>query len=400
MDTSNNASAAWQNHLTSEFDKLAIPGGLRELDFDLDDGPELPMLAPFPRLQEAVEHLQTTLLPNWRIADHAAIRHQQNHRTLARIVIGMGTAAIIFAVLQMAVANELTSLHTLTRVLEGVAVAAGVVTVGLGLWTKGDRKWLCERNRAERLRMLKFKALGWEEIWSGDLTAWKNRVETELGQLTGVLSEEHLHEWSENERPRTESPPTSAAWKGDASFPAIKSYYQLKRLDFQRRYFEKRIREHRAAARPWRHLSLPVFLISTICVLLHFVGDALEESAEAGSRNSQPSMVVSPPVEHIKPDSTNPKAAMWQRVAVWSLTFAIIIPVAGLGVRVWLGAFEPHRSANLYACKNRAVEDLRKRLASPTEPHAWATYVSETEFFFENEHREWLHLMLETEWML
>ncbi len=86
---------------------------------------------------------------------------------------------------------------------------------------------------------------------------------------------------------------------------------------------------------------------------------------------------------------------------IWALALAAIVPVVGLGIRVWLGAFAPHRSANLFACKHRTVEDLRKRMKNlNSEPYAWSGFVAQAELFFESGHLELLRLLLETEWLL
>ncbi len=426
MEVREDALSAWKQHLDTQLE-LARPGGPREGDFDMDDEAELARIAGFPRLNEALQYLQTNLFPVWKKIDANAILFQRTHRLLARIVIITGTLAIILAVFQMALTrsvkeqdthktsppahevapphaatsgsppeltageptaglgknesakletNEESLLGKLAVVLEGFAVVAGTIAVLIGLRTKRDRKWLGERNRAQRLRLLKFSALGWDELFCEDLTSWKQRLEREVAGLAAPISEKDLREWSEVEFSAAKSVACGAATK-DASLPAaVRTYYGIKRLEFQERYFKDRAHRLHAEAHHLRHLSLPIFVISTACVLIHFLAEGLQHS------NSAPWV-------------------RWDIVGVWSLTLGIIIPIAGLGARVWLGAFEPHRSANLYACKHRTVEDLRKRMDHlKNEPQAWTAYVAEVELFFENEHREWLRLMLETEWML
>ena len=64
----------WQSHLTNEFMRAIMPGNPRDGIFDMDDGPELPLLENFPRLQTAFQYLQTELLPLWQVADAVASR--------------------------------------------------------------------------------------------------------------------------------------------------------------------------------------------------------------------------------------------------------------------------------------------------------------------------------------
>jgi hypothetical protein len=381
MNPTTQALSALERHLVKALEAVKPNGSLRQGDFDMDDEPEGPFLTSFPRLQEALRHLAVDLFPVWRAADNAALGHQRHHKLLARVVIGAGTSAIILAIIQMAVARQMPSLARPPLMLEIFAVAAGVVAVSLGLWTKGDRHWLCERNRAERLRMLKFKSLGWDELREADLSSWKNRVSAELDRLERSLSEEDVQQWTGIEHTGPDLTSSPGTPRDDAELAALQVYYVTKRIGFQSQYFEKRSKQHHAAARPWRHLSLPVFLVSTVCVLIHFTADWLLSRTPGGASESTKRFL--------------------EIVEVWGLALAAILPVVGLGIRVWLGAFEPHRSANLFSCKYRTVEDLRKRMPGPeNNAHQWGSYVAETELFFENEHREWLRLMLETEWML
>jgi type III secretion system FlhB-like substrate exporter len=371
----------WQSHLADEFARATVPRNPRDGIFDMDDGPELPLLENFSRLQAAFQYLQTELLPLWQVADAAAMKYQRQHRILARTVIGTGTAAVVLAILQMAVARQAPSLVTPALTLEILAVMAGTIAVTVGLWTKGDRHWLCERNRAERLRILKFKALGWSELWLPDPVPWQQRLNGEISLLKQSVAEVDVRRWSENELAQPEPAFTTGVSPNGADWPALESYFLVKRLKFQSHYYENSFKLHHAAARPWRHLSLPIFILSNICILIHFIANRLSDFA----------------LNHSLP----PMVQIWEGVGIWSLALAAIIPVIGLGIRVWLGAFEPHRSSNLHRCKHQTVENLRQQMDSlKSLPQAWFQHVAEVEKFFENEHREWLRLMLETEWMM
>ncbi len=373
--TPSSALANWQAHLERELKAVTTDEKHpRRGDFDLDDTPELPLLASWPRLREA-------LLPWWRAADQSANQNQARHRTLARITIIGGTSAIVLAVLQMAIINQAPAWSGLALTLELLAVAAGAVAVAVGLRTKGHRKWLADRNRAERLRILKFDSLGWDSLWAAELADWRRQLDERVQRLAEPLSLEDVRQWAGNEPTHVEQAGVASAAPHADSLAALREYYRVKRLAFQAAYFADRQQRHEKAAGPWRHLSGPVFFISTVFVLVHFAAGWLKHRAEVAG--------------------VLPRELLWNAIEIWSLALAAIIPVAGLGCRVWLGAFEPHRSANLFACKHRAVGDILKRLAT-VEPTvgAWHLTVAEAEVFFRNEHREWLRLMLETEWML
>lgn len=374
--------AAWQAHLERELTEVTTQNHHpRSGDFDMDDEPEFPLLEAWPRLREALAYQRETLLPRWRAADQSANRNQAWHRLLARITIIAGTSAIVLAVLQMAIISQAPAWSGLALAMELLAVAAGAVAVVVGLRTKGHRKWLADRNRAERLRILKFDSLGWKSLWAADLAEWKRHLDERAGRLAEPLSLEQVRQWVGNEPTHILETGAAPAVPDDASLAAVQEYYRLKRLAFQAAYFANRQARHQKAAGPWRHLSGPVFLTSTGFVLIHFAAGWLYHRAEVAGALARESF--------------------WHGIEIWTLALAAMIPVAGLGCRVWLGAFEPHRSANLFGCKLRAVGDILKRLstAEPTSG-AWRLTVAEAEQFFRNEHREWLRLMLETEWML
>ncbi|MCX6901614.1 MAG: hypothetical protein NT105_23285 [Verrucomicrobia bacterium] len=374
--------AAWQAHLEHELkDVTTQKDHPRKGDFDMNDASELLLVKRWPRLDQALKDQQEVLLPVWRKADQSAMEHQGLHRKFARVAVIACTAAVVLAILQMAVARQAPTVVSLALALEVMAVVAGIVAVVIGMWTQGDRKWLCERNRAERLRILKFESLGWGALWASDLGEWKRQLKECVDELSKPLSWDVVRAWAKDE-PKHASALWPEADRIDASFlPALAEYYRIKRLAFQAAYFRDRKQRHEKAARPWRHLSRPLFFLSTGFVLVHFMAGWLKHCADARGATVS--------------------GEFWDGVEIWSLALAAIIPVMGLGCRVWLGAFEPHRSANLFDCKHRAVGDIIKRLKLAQEtPQSWSRALGEEEMFFHNEHHEWLRLMLETEWML
>jgi hypothetical protein len=362
-------------HLNQEVQKES-----REGNFDLDDIPERVVLEPFHRLKGALNYIEQKVVPVWKEADGLAIKHQSRHRKLAKVAIFTGTSAIFFAVIQMAVARQIPSFVTVTLTLEILAVLTGVVAVVIGIRSKGDKIWLAERNRAERLRMLKFQALGWASFLNNDLAKWTQEVDDHLSKLDHHLLMDEVNQWTQ-EYQSTNEIIVPVAITNDDNLNAVSGYYLVKRLKFQAKYFEKQSKKHVRAALPWRHLSLPIFIASTICVLIHFLSGWL--------------------IIQLTPPGSENLRYFLEGIEIWSLALAAIIPVLGLSTRVWLGAFEPHRSANLYNCKLNAVFDIMERMSRP-DPDAASVikYINEGESLFENEHREWLRLMFETEWML
>jgi hypothetical protein len=75
--------------------------------------------------------------------------------------------------------------------------------------------------------------------------------------------------------------------------------------------------------------------------------------------------------------------------------------VLGLGARAWLGAFERVRVARLFEAKSRGLLATARAMKADQADHAAAMHhVAHVEHFLENEHREWLRLLLAAEWFL
>lgn len=373
--TNSLASTKLQEHLTTESSKET-----RNSDFDMNDLTDIADLSNFQRLKEAIDYLQEKLFPLWQNADKNAIRNQSRHMLLARITIVAGTSAVLFAIIQLAVVLHIPTLVEVGLFFEIISVVAGVIAVTVGLRTKGDKKWLCERNRAERLRILKFKSLGWGFLWNENITEWKKTLNLKIDKLKNPQSIEEMKKWAGDDKSRL-GKKYNALNSDESNLKAISIYYKIKRLDFQANYFNSTYKRLRKASLPWRKLSLPVFIISTLFVLIHFISGWFISNAEISSNH-----------EAVK---------IWMGIEIWTLTLAAIIPVVGLGSRVWLGAFEPHRSANLYECKYNTVSEIHNDMTLENNDFESLSHnIIRAETLFENEHREWLRLMLETEWML
>ncbi len=353
--------------------------GERSGTFDMCDEPEAGVLAAFQELHAALEWLEEKVTRPWRLADQKALRSQSHHRLLARAAIVTGTAAIVLAVVQLSIKQTSPKWIGAALVLEAIAVAAAFVAVIVGLTAKYNHQWLSQRHLAELLRMLKFSAL--EEIWRQDLSSWKKWVEARLGELKGADNFEHVKKWSEEGE--VEPPDATPINRTvDSSFAkALTIYYRFKRLDFQATYFESRHDTYTRQTGGWRHLNLPFFLASVVCVLAHF-------GAEFWGR-------------HLESIGDLHRAHTWYNIAIWFVAFAAVIPILGIGVRAWFAAFELPRSASLFAAKHQALGRASKHLQEDSkDAAATLRHMAQDEHFLEHEHREWLRLLLESEWFL
>lgn len=346
-------------HLASEVGKKT-----REDDFDMNDGPELPLLETAPDLHDALQWLAGPLEEPWRQANTQAKESQRHHRLLARIAIVAGTAAIELAIVQLAT-RSLYPKFEYPKFVEAVAVACAVIAVSIGLIAKYNRKWLGERHLAERLRMLKFRAL--EQLWCMDNASWQQWVEEQLRALRNADGYSLAEAWREADEVEIPDPEPVHASRNAAFVTALTSYYLSKRIRFQANYFASGHKKYEKQTGIWLRLALPLFLAGVLCVIVHFLSEWWHLSA----------------------------------VATWFVAFAAIIPVFSAGLRAWFAAFEVPRSASLFAAKNRALiraADNLARDAGKVAETQW--HMALTEYFLENEHREWLRLLRDTEWFL
>jgi hypothetical protein len=350
----------------------------READFDMDDAPEAQVLAPFGELQDALGWLESKITGLWQAANQEALRCQARHRRLARVAIAAGTAAIVLAVVQLSIKQTLPGLTTVALVLELIAVAAAVIAVVVGLKAKFDRRWLGQRHRAQRLRMIKFRSL--VQLWCLEPDLWQESVRQQLSMLADT-DDVTIDKWLREEIAEPIVLDSLKCEPDAAVLRALTIYYRFKRVEFQASYFNRRREDFERETGRWLHLSLPLFLISVACVVIHF---ALEMWAHRLDR-----------------PGSEAAASYFEAVAVWFVALAAIIPVLGVGVRAWFSAFELPRSANLFAAKHRALQHLTNSLQEdagkvlPTLRH-----MVQAEYFLEQEHREWLRLLRDTEWFL
>lgn len=363
-----------EEHLASQV-KLAERRG----DFDMDDGPEADVLIPFPALKTALGWLNTNLGERWHKADREALSCQRRHRQLARIAIAAGTSAIVLAVVQLSIKLTLPKVTWVAGGLELIAIVAAAIAIGFGLWAKFDRRWLAQRHLAERLRMLKFRAL--EQLCCFDPDPWRHKIKGEIISLENLEDPKAIREkietWSNKELIEPDLVVAVPCDPDPGLLRALTTYYFFKRVEFQADYFDRRRKDFKRETGHWLHLSLPLFLISVVFVFAHFA------------------------LDYFAPHHVEPQSNLLEVLAVSCVALAAILPIIGLGMRAWFAAFELPRSASLFGAKHRALKEMTNQLeqdAGKVLPSL--NHLAQAEHFLEHEHREWLRLLADTEWFL
>jgi hypothetical protein len=367
---SEQAIQAWDQHLGEELNNVE-----RRYTFDMDETPEHEHLKRFARLADALHFIEKELNPLYDAANAAALKHQATHRRLAKVAILSGGFAVCLAIIQLALKaiapHGPNDLGGLPERLEVAAVLAGVIAVCVGLWAKYNHQWFVQRHVAERLRMLKFQALGRAEFWCGDTGIWKQWVREQIAKIVAIRSIGAVKDWANGgeAEPFEPEPPACVESAGETRATAI--YYRRKRLDFQTGYFRTQSRKFHRQTGWMHHVGVPIFFTTILAVFAHFAA------------------------EHWG------KSTPWEPAGIWALALAALLPVIGFGFRAWTGAFEHGRSAQLFEAKARGLSRISTQLRNDEGDFARTMHhIAHVEHFLEHEHREWLRLLMDAEWFL
>jgi hypothetical protein len=177
-----------------------------------------------------------------------------------------------------------------------------------------------------------------------------------------------VHHWIENDVVPT--PPDSVLGLSDS--PPITSevldYYRTRRLEYQLDFFRKRANEYLKLQKATMHVPAVLFLASVGAVLLHYGHDLFT------------------------------RAERLDTFSRWMIVLAASLPVIGGAIRTFVLAYEAARNAYRYRAKAMALASIKSALEHATGPRSQFLALWSCEQTLENEHREWLRLMLEAEW--
>jgi len=328
--------------------------------------------------------------------DGEAIRQQKRHRTLTVIAAFAGTLAVILAVLQLTIRvidpENLEPFKAFiaylestkdVAILESGVILLALIAVVIGISAAHKGNWILSRSKAERIRMLKFRALLQPDLWvslstdrSLEMEEWRLIVNREILNIK-AMKFESLHAWMAAEKisPSPQAPDIPPGRQNQID--RLIEYYTINRLDDQIGYFTRAA--ERLERRNLHTERIPdlLFFASVFCVLLHFSIEALVPQYENNTG--------------------------FYMLSIGLIFAAISLPVILAGIRTYRGAHEFSRSSLLFRTKANSLAQMRKRLdllrsADPPRYDEIYPTLLEAEDFFESEHREWLRLMMETEW--
>ncbi|MEL7498345.1 MAG: hypothetical protein AAFN77_12105 [Planctomycetota bacterium] len=437
----------WKVYLKGQYDAVSDGRGGRDWDFDMQDQLELdqPSLERFSKLKRSLEFLKQELVPVWQVADQDALTHQRTRLRTAAAAIWLGIAAIVLAIIQLMLGELSPKLVKLFTFFEVVAVIGAAWAVLQGTMRGTHHHWLRSRQLAERLRNLKFASLGRASLWQ-DEAKWQEQVKADIESLNKIT----LHDaesWAVEEDnavpPKTRL--TNVEFDAD-ELAAFVSYYRYKRLAYQQNYFRRQSKKAHAGAWSVRlKIALVAFCLSMVFVFAHGAmsfydwasssptpavnhdeadldgakvdqpdgsatnasgdQDASSEKNGAGEQGSKAEAkpTTSDDDDHAA-DSHVAKGhgghSSWiHQTEIVLVGLAALIPVIAFGFRAWMAAFEHPRSRNLFRAKANALERPTQLIEEQQDDlPATLQHISNSEYFFLGEHREWCRLQLESEW--
>jgi hypothetical protein len=374
---------------------------------DMEDRPE-----QWPALAARLEECRQIIEPVYRKADAAAMRHQRMHQWLTKIAAFSGTLAVLVVIIGLPfhpvlrnnsspsnqalnetpnegskqesneTSNEGSSkalkiVGEISDTLEPVAALAAFAAVLLGLIVAKLDRWLVERHKAERCRLLKFGFLTDPALWGGDEQKLKDRIDqlrNEVAAIDAVRTIEEPRRWLAE----VHNPPFLGDVEdyrgGELLLRQLITYYRNMRLHAQIDYFHNRIDRYASRDQFTKRLPQWLFFASVFAALVHFILNYIAQQHD--------------------PSQQQP----WYTAAVGTAYVAAILPVLGAGIRTYRMANEFGRNVRRYESTEHMLKERDKWLERGMDAKSLFLTLWSCEHTLEIEHREWLRLMAETEW--
>jgi len=289
------------------------------------------------------------------------------HRRIAPIVAICGTGAVVMGILQ------LYGLGSLSAAVEATLALIAMVLVIVGVWGDFMRNWLVRRHRAERCRFLKFNFLLDMASAGRDrdrLLGVAKQYKTQAESLE-TIDYEGIEEWLVEDQVLRKPPDVSESTAVLADMWVLAQNYERTRLTVQHDYFKGQAEQQMRSSVRTQDIPMLFFGASVYCVGAHFLIH-----------------LVWPTHEHL---------------GRYLILAAAVLPILGSFVRAWRGIWESSRNTLRFKAKshalNKLIHDLRNELSKQPKALDLQHLLWKGEQILEGEHREWLRLMMETEWI-
>lgn len=327
-------------------------------------------LTGFECISEQIGFIDQLINKDFTKYDQDAIRDQRYHIYFAHTAVLSGTMAIILALLQVTgfLPKELSLPgETIATVLSVIAVVSGTV------WAF-QKRWLLERYKAESLRILKFKAVIQSDFLCGNIEQRRLWLDGEINKIRNLERQDihHIIESGGNSRIPLSTNPQEC---DDRTVAAVAEYFRKNLIATQIQYFRQKANEKESSDRLIRHLPHLFFSLGVVIVALHFIMDDLVHESE------------------------------WYFISNILIFLGIAFPVIGIGVRTYRSSHEFARSASIFRANENRLLQMEAEIALllkelPGNITQILSLLNMCEDFLEEEHYEWLRLMVESEWFL
>jgi hypothetical protein len=366
-------------------------------DYDMYDSQN--DLQRWPKLAPVLQDCETTLGEAYRGADSISRKYHFRHKVAGIVAAFGGMFAVLFAIAQLP--RELPSeLRLVGRLAPGTAHAwetiaafAAFVAVVVGLRVALSKKWLVEREKAERCRFIKFSFLISPEAWSDPSNvrqAWLSRRVEDMNALNRRV----LKRLAEEADKASEATSVGPAVRIDeATLDQLVDYYREKRLCLQLRYFERQAK--RRYLWDWLTWVVPFmfFFLSIAAAFAHFFYVLVEPLLDM-----LPTLTAEQTRNAIGTHHNSQDPKELDRVSRRLILAAACLPVIGAAVRILRTAHEFGRNTLRFRATSNDLKRLDRDLQKPTGSPAKLEILQNVEEVLEAERREWLRLMIEAEW--
>jgi hypothetical protein len=344
----------------------------------------------WPLLSDSLEACERTVNKLYQTADAEAQHYQRHHKIITALAGLCGMAAVLLAIVQLSSFVP----GRWPASIEFVVALIALFAVVLGLVASFQRRYLLERHKAERYRLVKFAFLTDPVLWGGDAAQVERRVDQLSQDVVNIaaLTRHALDDWVvQDDVPNIPGKSQTA----DNTLAALVEYYLLKRLNQQIAYFAqagRRLGWHRYT----QDLPALCFFASVLLALAHF---ALAVYEQEGGHGPSPGQIE---VQEGRQSPFHGQQMGQSRdhgfISELLIVLAACLPVLGAGVRTLHTASERRRNAMRFQAKCYTLEKLREELRRETDADTTFRLLWQCERIMEIEHREWLRLMIEAEW--
>jgi hypothetical protein len=339
----------------------------------------------WPFLREVLDEYRDVLTQTYLESDRASLAAQAKQRRWVLYAAFSATLAVSLAILQLAM-----GLHNRYIVLVNVTEVVAVIMAWCA-FRAGEhfrKQWLRERHKAERCRFFKFGSLISPDLYEQDAPPFEQRVDQLGGKIQAIrkLVYKDVLQWLDDDN--MPSPPGRTSPRNLEEMAQLRDYYRDRRLKSQVAYFERQSQRNVKRDNWWRRVPPRLFTASVIIVGLHAAIESVRFLIHGAGAKA--------------PETGN--ISRFEISLIAFIVLAAVLPVLGSGIRTWRSAHESTRNMSRFRSKRVALQNISDRLTSgPIKDAAEAEAVLRdlwcAEQIMESEHREWLRLMMEAEWM-